>query len=50
MFELDIDRCIGTGLPHNMEMNAWSEIELKFEAMYDSTLNRVFRMREVEIV
>ncbi len=47
MFEIDAHRCKGVGLPLGFEENAFSEAEIKVEAFYDSTLNKVLTVRHV---
>jgi len=47
MFEVDVFKCRGAGMPLGMEMNAWVETELKIKLMYDSTLNGVAKMRHI---
>jgi hypothetical protein len=45
MFEIDLLRCKGVGLPLGFEENAWSNAEIKVEAFYDSSANKVFSIR-----
>ncbi len=47
MFEIDLFRCVGNGLPLLFEEFKWSEAEIKVEALYDSTLNGIFSIRHV---
>lgn len=47
MFEIDAVRCKGVGLPLGFEENAFSEAEIKVEAFYDSTLNKVLTVRHI---
>lgn len=47
MFEIDAHRCKGVGLPLGFEENAYSQAEIKVEAFYDSTLNRVLTVRHI---
>jgi len=48
MFEIELFRCKGSGLPIGFEENAWSEPEINVEAFYDAAKNAVFRMRTVK--
>lgn len=47
MTEIDCFRCKGVGLPLAFNEGAYSEAEIKVEAFYDSTLDGVFKMRNV---
>lgn len=47
MFEIDLLRCTGTGLPMGLEENKFSESEIKVEAFYDSTADAVYKIRHV---
>lgn len=47
LFELDMFKCRGVGLPHMFEENAWSEPEITVECFYDAAKNGVFDMRTV---
>lgn len=47
MFELDLFRCKGVGLPLGLEENAFSEAEIKVEAFYDSAQNGVMKIRHI---
>lgn len=47
MFELDVFRCKGIGLPLGFEEKKWSEAELKAKCFYDSTKNGVFSVRHI---
>lgn len=47
LFELELFKCVGSGLPHMFEENAWSEAEIKVECLYDSAEDAVFEMRHV---
>ncbi len=47
MFEIDLFRCKGSGLPLQFEENKFSEADLKIEAFYDSSLNGLFDIRHV---
>lgn len=48
MFEVDLLRCKGTGLPLGFEEFKFSEAEIKVEAFYDSTANAVAKIRAVK--
>lgn len=45
MFEIDVHRCKGVGLPFSFNENAFSENEVKIKCFYDSVLNKVFTIR-----
>lgn len=47
MTEVDLFRCVATGLPLGFEEFSWSEAEVTVEAFYDSTQNGVFSLRHV---
>lgn len=47
MFELDLLRCKGVGLPLGFEEFKWAEHEIKVDGFYDSTANAVLYMRSV---
>lgn len=47
MLELDLYRCIATGMPFNLEEMKWSEFEIKIAAFYDSTKDGVLAVRHV---
>ena len=47
MLEIEAYRCKGIGLPLGFEENAFSEAEIKVEAFYDSTQNKVLDIRHV---
>ncbi len=47
MFEIDLHRCLGSGMPLGFEEFKWSEADIKVEAFYDSTLNKIFTVRQV---
>lgn len=47
MFEIDVFRCKGVGLPLNMEENAFSEAEVKCEAFYDAAKGGIMKIRDV---
>ena len=49
MFEIDVKKATGIGLPHNMDENTFSEAEITFKASYDSVLNSVFSIRSIVI-
>jgi hypothetical protein len=46
-FSIDVFRVKGIGLPMNMEMDAFSEAEIKCEAFYDSTEDAVCQIRSL---
>lgn len=48
MFEADIFRCKGSGLPIGFDMNAWAEAEVKVAAFYDADRDGVFSLRHVK--
>lgn len=45
--ELDVYRCIGSGMPINFNENAWSEYDIKVKCLYDSAQDGVFGYRYV---
>lgn len=47
MFEVDLFRCKGAGLPLGFDEFKWAEADIKVEALYDSTKNGVFDIRHV---
>lgn len=47
MFELDVYRVKGAGLPLNFEENAFSEASVTLTAFFDSARNGVFSIRDV---
>jgi hypothetical protein len=47
MFEIDVYRCKGVGLPIGFEENAFSEAEVKVEAFYDSAQNAIMKIRNI---
>lgn len=47
MFEVDVFRCKGAGLPIGFEENAFSEASVTINAFYDSNRNGVFSVRAV---
>lgn len=47
VFEVELFRCKGAGLPIGLEENAFSEPELKAEAFFDSTEDCVMKVRTV---
>lgn len=47
MFEIDLFRCKGVGMPIGMEENAFSEAEIKAEAFYDSAKDGVLSIRHI---
>lgn len=47
MFEIDAANCVGGGLPINLQEQAFSEAELKMTCLYDSALDRVFKIRHI---
>lgn len=47
MFEVDVFRCKGAGLPFGFEENAFSEASVSINAFYDSDRNGVFSTRTV---
>lgn len=47
MFEITAHKCVGTGLPINLEENAFSQPELKMVCLYDSSADRVFTIRTI---
>ena len=47
MFEVNLYRCKGAGLPIGFNEKAFSEGEIKAEAFYDATLNGVMAIRAV---
>src|SRR3990167_2024840 len=49
MFEIDLHRCRGIGFPLNFSEGAFNESEIKFEAFYDNTLEKVYTVRHVVI-
>ena len=48
MFEIIAHNCVGTGLPISLEEMAFSQAELKMTCLYDSGLNRVFTIRDIQ--
>jgi hypothetical protein len=48
LFELDIYRCKGAGLPMAFKENAWSEAEVSARALYDSQKNGVYKARYIK--
>ena len=47
MFEVDVFRCKGAGLPFGFEENAFSEASVTINSFYDSDRNGVFSIRSV---
>lgn len=47
IFEIEVFKCVGSGLPQMFEENAWSEAEIKVECLYDSVEDAVLEMRHV---
>jgi hypothetical protein len=47
MFEIDVFRAKGIGLPIAFSEKAWSEAEIKLEAFFDSAQGGVFKMRHI---
>lgn len=47
LFELDIYRCKGQGLPIGMAMNAFGKTDIKIDAFYDSAQDGVFGIRNL---
>lgn len=47
MFEIDLVRCLAGGMPLGFEEFKWSEGDIKVEAFYDSSLNKVMSIRHV---
>ena len=47
MFEIDVYRAKGIGMPIGMEENAFSEAEINVQAYYDSTQNGIMKIRSV---
>lgn len=45
--EIDVYRCIGSGMPVNFNENAWSEYDIKVKCLYDSAQDGVFGYRYV---
>lgn len=48
MFEVDIFRCKGAGLPMPFAPNAWNELDIKLGVFYDSTKDAVYKSRYIE--
>ena len=48
MFEIEIFRCVGAGLPLNFEEKVWSEAELTMKALKDSVLDKMIDIRHVK--
>jgi len=48
IFELDIFRCKGIGLPISFEEKAWSEAEITAKALYDPARQGIFKMRYLQ--
>ena len=44
---IDVFKCRGIGLPFNLEAKAWSEAEIKAEAMYDAAEGGVCEIRSL---
>jgi hypothetical protein len=42
LFELDVFRCKGAGMPLGFDMASFSKYEIKIKVMYDSTKNGIF--------
>ena len=47
MFEISAPNTVGVGMPMAFEENAFSEAEIKCEAFYDATLNKVLSIRSI---
>lgn len=47
VFSVDIYRCKGIGLPINMEMDSFSEAEIKAECFYDASEDAVCQIRSL---
>jgi len=47
MFEMDLVRCLGSGMAIPLEEFKWSETELKIMGFYDSSLDKVMTIRQV---
>jgi len=47
MFSIDVFRCRAIGLPINLEAKAWSEAEIKAEALYDAAEGGVCSIRSL---
>jgi hypothetical protein len=48
LFELDVYRCKGAGLPIGLKENAFSEAEVSARALYDSERNGVYKARYIQ--
>jgi hypothetical protein len=48
MFEIEIFRCIGAGLPLNFEEKVWVESELTMKALKDSVLDKMLEIRTIK--
>jgi len=48
LFELDVYRCKGAGLPIGLKENAYSEAEVSARALYDSDRNGVYKARYIQ--
>jgi hypothetical protein len=46
--EFDCFRCKGVGMPIGLEMNSWSEAEVKIDVLYDSDKDGIFDYRFVK--
>jgi len=47
MFEIEAYKCLGSGMPINLQEGAWSIADLTFKMLYDSAKDSVFRIRNV---
>jgi hypothetical protein len=48
MFEIECYRCIGAGLPMNLEEKVFAQAELTIKVLKDFTLDRVMRIRAIQ--
>lgn len=48
MFEVDVPRAQGSGMPLNMNEKAWSEADLNMALLYDSAVGYVYKARHIK--
>lgn len=48
LFEIDCIRCVGGGLPLNLEEKAWSQAELSVKVLKDFTADSVMKIRAIK--
>lgn len=49
LFELDVFRCKGSGMPIGFDMFAWSKADIKAKVLYDSAKDGIFDARAVAV-